>query len=94
MFLDRSAITDAEDGFRRIFTSVGKNHANSSRRAMEVEGVRTMDVGEVEKQRWNGCPTGDGRFESIFVGTWDGRDRTGQGRDSDESKSQLKDAEI
>ena len=23
--------------------------------------VRTVDVGEVEKQRWNGCPTGDGR---------------------------------
>ena len=23
-----------------------------------------MDVGKVEKQRWNGCPTGDGRVES------------------------------
>ena len=23
-------------------------------------GVRMVDVGKVEKQRWNGCPTGDG----------------------------------
>ena len=23
--------------------------------------ARVVDVGEVEKQRWNGCPTGDGR---------------------------------
>ena len=30
--------------------------------------VRT-DVGEVEKQRWNGCPTGDGRVEGSFVET-------------------------
>ena len=41
--------------------------------------------GEVEKQRWNGCPTGDGRVEGRFVGTcWGCRDGTGQGRDSDE----------
>ena len=26
-----------------------------------------MDVGEVEKQRWNGCPTGDGRVEGNLV---------------------------
>ena len=31
--------------------------------------IRTVDVGEVEKQRWNGCPTGDGRVEGSFVDT-------------------------
>ena len=30
-------------------------------------GVRTVDVGVVKKQRWNGCPTGDGRVEASFV---------------------------
>ena len=54
-----------------------------------------MDVGEVKKHRWNGCPTGDGRVEGVFVGTsWDGRDRTGQGRDGDEGESQIKDADV
>ena len=23
--------------------------------------------GQVEEQRWNGCPTGDGRVEASFV---------------------------
>ena len=32
-----------------------------------------VNVGEVEKQRWNGYPTGDGRVEHSFVKTgWDG----------------------
>ena len=31
--------------------------------------VRTVDVGEVEKRRWNGCPTGDGRVDGRFDGT-------------------------
>ena len=53
-----------------------------------------MDVGKLEKQRWNGCPTGDGRIEGIFGGTCrDGRDRTGQGRDGDEGESQIKDCQ-
>ena len=57
--------------------------------------VRAMDVGEVKKQRWNGCLTGDGRVEGSFVGTcWDGRDRTGQGKDGDEGEGRIKDAEV
>ena len=31
------------------------------------DSVKSMDVGEVAKQRWNGCPTGDGRVEVCFV---------------------------
>ena len=52
-----------------------------------------MVVGEVEKHRWNGCGAQQemGRVEGSFVGTcWDGRDRTGQGRDGDEGESQIK----
>ena len=29
--------------------------------------VRMVEVGTVEEQRWNGCPTGDGRVEVCFV---------------------------
>ena len=28
---------------------------------LEGKRVRTVEVGTVEEQRWNGCPTGDGR---------------------------------
>ena len=55
-----------------------------------MEHVRTVDVGQVKKQRWNGCKTGDGQVEGSFVG--DGQDSTGPGKDED--RSQIKDAEF
>ena len=50
-----------------------------------------MDVGEMEKQRWNGCPTGDRRVKGNLVEM--DRDGTGQGRDEDEGECRVTDAE-
>ena len=47
-----------------------------------------MGVAEMEKQRWNGCPTGDGRVEVVAPKLVEmGRGGTGQGRDRTKRQS-------
>ena len=40
--------------------------SGSSSTLTVMDTVKSMDVGVVKKQRWNGCPTGDGRVDGRF----------------------------